>query len=316
MTKNNVEDGPEVNAIRHNGAPDRFIMVSGGMDSVAMAHYTIAELGPDWGPWNKQPTVVYLDTTLGVSSQRVYTEMLCDEYEWPLITARTPFDFEGHTEEEGFYTPKQHDKIFNKLKGLPTGRLSTAAGNPHFYFGTRRAESENRSDVKAVKYKDSGDIRGWVHNPLYDWEDEDVVDYLIENEIPPNPNWESNHFTDCGCGATASYEELIELEAEGHVVMAHKLRQLQDSVERDDSRSVWAPHSFDPELVDERMERSSVMCGPSCSAKSNALNGESGLSDGSDGRVNIRYICSDCDSVFVAKDRALDHECGEVEVRT
>jgi 3'-phosphoadenosine 5'-phosphosulfate sulfotransferase (PAPS reductase)/FAD synthetase len=302
-------DDPQANEVTHNGAPDRFLMVSGGMDSVAMAVYVMEEvLDDDWGAWNKRPNVLYLDTTLGLSSQHLYVKMLCDYYEWPLITVRTPFDFEEHTEEKGFYKPNKHDMIFNSLKGLPAGRISTMTGNPHFYFGGRRAESRNRRDIERFTYRDKGDIRGWHHNPIYDWEDEDVVQFIKDRDIPYNPNWDDDHFTDCGCGATATHEELIELEAEGYAIMSHKLRRLEERVERDDDRDVWAPHSFDPENAEERFEASSLMCGPNCGGKSKAL-GDSIYTDNVD--VDVRYVCPDCEQMFVIRDNAMNHDCDE-----
>lgn len=259
--------------VRHNGAKDRYVLLSGGMDSVAMTHYLIEEKWSDrYNSWNKRPNVVYIDTTIGLSSQRIYVELLSDKYNWSLITVRTHENYEEHTKEEGFYSNQTHDKIFNRLKGRPLARLKSASGNPHFYFGSRRDESPNRSNIPKVKYANGA----WNHNPIYDWSDRDVAVYLKENEIPFNPNWDTSHFTDCGCGATANREELIELEAEGYEVFANKLRNLENQIEREDGRDHWAWQSFDPNkegwLEDTKQEMeadiSNLMCGKNCSSKS------------------------------------------------
>lgn len=268
----------EQNEVRHNGAPDRFVMCSGGMDSVAMAHYVIEEKwDDDWGAWNKRPVVIYLQTGIGLSSQRLYTEMLCDEYGWQLWTLRTHENYEEHSKDEGFYGNSQHDKIFNLLKGRQQGKLATVSGNPHYYFGTRRAESSKRRDIPRHNYREGMGV--WTHNPICDWSDQRVLEYLRENEVPFNPNWDCSIPTDCACGATASREELIELEAEGYETFAQKLRELEEEVDGHGKRDSWAWSSFSESelrakdaLEDEgQTDLCNLMCGENCSGRSKAL---------------------------------------------
>jgi len=265
------------NETRHNGAPDRFIMCSGGMDSVALAHYLLeTKWTDDWSAWNKRPVVIYLDTTIGLSSQKLYVEMLSDKYNWDLWTLRTYNDFEQVTEEQKFYGESQHSKIFNHLKGRQMDKLSTAAGNPHLYFGVRRAESQNRREVKRNRFREG--LGAWVHNPICDWTDGRVLNYLESNDVPFNPNWEASHFTDCGCGATASREELIELEAEGYEVFAEKLRDLESRIEGG-KRDSWAWSSFSESELraknalddDAQQDLCGQMCGRNCSNRAKAL---------------------------------------------
>jgi len=132
------EEVENENEMRHNGAPDRFLLCSGGMDSVAMTYYMMEEAwGGDWGAWQKRPTVVFLDTTIGLSSQRVYVQLLGREYGWQVVCRQTHQDFEEHTEKEGFYGNQQHGKIFNVVKERQIAKMATEAGNPHIYFGSR-----------------------------------------------------------------------------------------------------------------------------------------------------------------------------------
>jgi 3'-phosphoadenosine 5'-phosphosulfate sulfotransferase (PAPS reductase)/FAD synthetase len=269
------------NEVRHNGAPDRLVLCSGGMDSVAMTHYMMEEQwgGDGWSAWEKRPVVVFLETTIGLSSQRLYVQRLGREYNWQVVCWQTHQDYEAHTEDEGFYGNQQHDKIFNVLKQRQIAKAATIAGNPHVYFGSRM-EEKGEDKVDRVDHRE--DIGAWTHNPIYDWSDQDVVDYLRDREVPFNPNWEASHFTDCGCGATASREELIELEAEGYEVFAEKLRDLEERVETDDRRETWAWSSFDDaEQVamdaqndPEQTSLGDLVCGPNCSGKSKALDAE------------------------------------------
>lgn len=267
---------------RHDGAPDRFAMCSGGMDSVAMTHYMMQQ----WEDEKKRPVVVYLDTTIGLSSQRLYVELLCDHYGWQLWKLRTHENFDEHSKEEGFYGNQQHDKIFNRIKGRQIDKLTTVSGNPHIYFGSR--VDEKGEHVQPESWNES--YGAWTHNPIHDWSNEDVVEYLRENEVPFNPNWEAAHFTDCGCGATASREELIELEAEGYEVFAEKLRELEKDVQTGDRREVWAWGSFEPDKQqwldadrdDDQMQLSDIVCGLGCSGKSKLAK-----TDGGGGNRNV-----------------------------
>jgi len=115
-----------------------------------------------------------------------------------------------------------------------------------------------------------------------------VIEFLRDREVPFNPNWESAHFTDCGCGATASREELIELEAEGYEVFAQKLRDLEERVETGDRRETWAWGSFDPDdqrVLDaqndnEQTQLGDLVCGPNCGGRAKALDADKPRTDG------------------------------------
>lgn len=268
------------NEVRHNGSPDRILLCSGGMDSVAMTHYMMEEQwgGDGWGAWDKRPIVVFLETTIGLSSQRLYVQLLGREYHWQVVCWQTHQDYEEHSESVGFYGNQQHDKIFNVVKSRQIGKATTLSGNPHVYFGSRIEEKGDH--VQRVQYRE--DINAYTHNPIFDWSDQDVVEYLRDRQVPFNPNWEAAHFTDCGCGATASREELIELEAEGYEVFAEKIRALEDRVETGDRRETWAWHSFedaeqramDAKNDPDQTSLGDIVCGPNCSGKSKAFNAE------------------------------------------
>jgi len=251
---------PEVeveNNTHHNGAPDRFVLCSGGVNSVAMAHKMLEEVWTeDYGAWNKRPVVIYADTTVGLSSQRLYVELLARKYNWQLWKCQTHQPYEEHSEEKGFYGNQQHDKIFQVLKGRQFQTLATKAGNPHLYFGS--LIEEKGEHINRVEWREG--LGAWTHNPILHWSEQDCVEYLRDRGVPYNPNWEASHFTDCGCGATASREELIELEAEGYEVFAQKLRELEERVETGDKRETWA-WWMDAEADQEQLQLSDLGCG-------------------------------------------------------
>lgn len=197
------------------------------------------------------------------------------EYNWQVVTWQTHQDFAEHSQEQGFYGPNKHGEIFNVLKGRQVGKMATISGNPHVYWGSR--VEEKGEHVRRKEWRE--EIGAHSHNPIYDWSDEDVVNYLRSREVPFNPNWEGAHPTDCACGATASREELLELEAEGYEVFAEKLRELEEEVETGDRRETWAWGSFDE--AERRMEDAKndpgqmqlgdLVCGPNCSGKAKAF---------------------------------------------
>lgn len=279
------EDAEPTDDHGHNGAPDRFIMHSGGMDSTAMAHFLIEEVwgGGPWSAWDKRPVVVFLNTTFGLSSQRLYVELLGREYNWQVVSWQTHQPFEEYSKEKGFHGNDSHGDIFNVLKGRQVGKMATISANPHVYWGSRVEEKGER----VRRYEWRKDIGAHSHNPIYDWSDEDVVEYLRDREIPFNPNWEGAHFTDCGCGATAAREELLELEAEGYEVFAQKLRDLEEEVETGDKTETWAWGSFEPDGQrvldaqndDQQMQLGDLVCGPNCSGRSKIAYPDGGSDD-------------------------------------
>jgi hypothetical protein len=218
---------------------------------------------------------VFLETTIGLSSQRLYVQLLGREYNWQVACWQTHQDFAEYSEGEGFHGNQGHDGIFNVLKGRQVSKASTIAGNPHVYWGSR--VEEKGEHVRRKEWRE--DIGAHSHNPIYDWSDGDVVKYLRDRGVPFNPNWEAAHFTDCGCGATASREELLELEAEGYELFAKKLRDLEERVETGDKRETWAWGSFDPDdqrMMDaqadsDQMTLGELVCGPNCPGRSKAL---------------------------------------------
>lgn len=223
-----------------------YCLCSGGKDSAAMTHYVIE--GGNYSSRYK-PIVVYLDTGTGLREQHEYVEELCDEFGWQLWTLRTHEDYEALVREHGFPGPRQHGKMYNRLKRRQLERLASRCDDVHFFTGIRGEESSNRmKNMDRIEEEPQG--RWTWRAPLYDWTSDEVWEYVDEHDIPENPEWRAGgRASDCFCGAYASREELIDLAAD-HPEKAEWIRNLESSIDRDDDRDVWGWAKSSPDEID------------------------------------------------------------------
>lgn len=285
---------------------DNFLLVSGGLDSTVMARYLHDEV---FG--QTRPRVVFFDTTIGMPAQRAYVELLCDHYGWQLHVIRTEENFDEVSKEYKFYCPDTHDDIFEKLKGRQVDALTTIAEDPHFYWGVYRDESPVREEVVVEQWEDD---RGAVHHaPLHDWTEAEVIEYAREHDIPPNPLWKNSHYTDCGCGATAAREELLEAKAEGFEIFARRIERIEAQVDADDQTGTWAWASFDTDqikTIKAKADRAQCSlaswgCGPTCSTAA--------LPDGGTAEPrraeSAPHHCDICNTPFQSVAALATHDC-------
>ena len=221
-----------------------YALVSGGRASSVAAHIAI-EHGP-------AKVAVHIDTGTGLDANREYVEKLADTFGWTLITIRTREDYEDTVSEYGFPGPGQHSKMYNLLKRRPLERLKAISeGTVGLWTGVYRAESDRR-----MGYVDpivDGDRWTW-YAPMYDWVPEDFETYVDAAGIPESDIWtELGRSGDCFCGAFATREELVDLEAAGYGDHADWLRNLETSVETGDQTEIWAWGSLSE--VEQRGER-------------------------------------------------------------
>lgn len=253
--------------------PDVFCLCSGGMDSVAATHFTMTAIERRF---QKTPMVIYLDTGLKLDPQRWYVEHLCDEFGWHLWKLRTNENFEDITREHGQPGPGQHSTIYNKLKGRQIDKLTTVAGNPHFFTGIRWGESPEREGTPTVEHR----RRAWWHKPIAHWSKLGCGRYIAEHDIPQNPLWDATFPTDCWCGCHGHPEELIEAEAEGFEWFTQKIRELEDSLTYLNGKEEtwgWGGLTDDEQKWLEAFndDHQMMLCGPSCAAKSVITDGGS-----------------------------------------
>ncbi len=70
------------------------------------------------------------------------------------------------------------------------------AGNDAWITGIRREQSPTRADAQLVEWDDARGV--WKFNPLADWTDKDVWDYVREHELPYNALHDSG-YSSIGC---------------------------------------------------------------------------------------------------------------------
>ncbi|MGZ5036244.1 MAG: phosphoadenylyl-sulfate reductase [Usitatibacter sp.] len=85
---------------------------------------------------------------------------------------------------DGFYdTVDARKACCNVRKVEPLRRA--LAGRRAWITGLRREQAESRADVREAEHEI--DSTRWKFNPLADWTDEDVWEYLRANRVPYNP---------------------------------------------------------------------------------------------------------------------------------
>jgi 3'-phosphoadenosine 5'-phosphosulfate sulfotransferase (PAPS reductase)/FAD synthetase len=217
-------------------------LCSGGMESTVAAHVSIR-----WGPCD---ILVYLDTGTGAEANRRFVERVADSFGVTLFTIRTPEEYGDLVREHGFPGPAQHPTMYRSLKERQLGRLATLTngrGNGsdlHLWTGVRQRESRQRMQhVKAVQ---EAERWTWVA-PIFDWTEERVERYHARMKLPTNHLWSTlGRSGDCFCGAFGAPEELIDAEAAGCERLVDGLRELEDTLERDDEMGRWGWGAMSP----------------------------------------------------------------------
>lgn len=224
-------------------------LVSGGKASAVAAHVAI-----EYGP---AKAAVYLDTRTGLDENRQYIEELAETFGWTLFTVRTRESWVEDVKQYGMPGPGRHGKMYNILKRRPLERLKVICqGETGLWTGVYRKESKNRMGY--VEPIDEGDRWTWV-SPLHDWDPADFDRYVDAAGIPENPIWtELGRSGDCFCGAYASREELLDLEAAGYEYHAEFIRDVEAQIDTGDEKEIWGWASLsDVEQRAERMNRDS-----------------------------------------------------------
>ena len=211
LTPNQIMD----EAIEKYKLDSLYVLLSGGKDSVCMAHY-IATTYP-----KQFKGCVFTNTGLGAQDTRKFVIRYCKEKGWPLQLT---------------YATKEHDRFINVIKkygfagpgnhGMWMGFLKyhawyyflkerlDAGEKAAFISGVRKKESVQRDKIKAYT-KEPVDVNGrtiFIKPFLYK-NGTQLWEYYNEHELEKSPVYEwLNKSGECYCGAFTMDFELKLLE--------------------------------------------------------------------------------------------------------
>ena len=168
-------------------APEnRFIFWSGGKDSTVVLHLTLKV----WRDLN--PRVVFIDTGITLPETLEYVEKLSEEWSLNLTILKPKIDFWNYVAKNGF----PHAKSLwcrRLLKLEPIKKfLSQFHGYKLCVLGIRKSESRQRfmapwyqkTFERHRKFKFTYNL-----NPILDWSEKQVEDYIRRAQIPVNPSY-------------------------------------------------------------------------------------------------------------------------------
>lgn len=237
---------------------ERVALFSGGHDSLASTHYVMEELDGD--------VVVHIDTGTGIDDNQQFVEDVCEEYGWELeiITPNTTLvDF---AKRWGFPKAPGHSWIYRYLKEHPLQSFARDCENKPYYFtGVRSDESVRRMETVDAEGSDAG--QWFWRAPIADWTDEDVEEYIDEEDLPRNPVVEVlGRSGECFCGAFSDrWSELNTLEEHypEHAEWIYEIEQeVQEDIGEDESHCYWATSGLTDEEVEQLKEQEDtpVLC--------------------------------------------------------
>jgi 3'-phosphoadenosine 5'-phosphosulfate sulfotransferase (PAPS reductase)/FAD synthetase len=213
--------------------PDWFWLVSGGIDSVAAYILTREALHENY---QKRPVMSYLDTTVGLPFNRAYVEALADHYGEAMWSMRTHESFEDRVAKRGKYADRddagppgasQHSNVQNELKGRQREMAASRMPELLYVTGIRAGESEDRA-----KYPKGEVSRGIRYvKPVYELTKKQCAEIILWADVPINPAWWWNHFSDCGCMANGEPGELDKVEKR-FPQFAQRLREYEEAAEK------------------------------------------------------------------------------------
>lgn len=219
-------------------------LYSGGYDSLVTTHLS-------WRIQNEfnLPMYVYsIDTQLSADGWRDYAQTVANRFKWR---------FDIYDNMSGFFeyliwvlingqprTPNAHKKVYNRLKGRAIAQMlkdhkrkrpdktknrqNKRYDKVLFLSGIRQSESEERGKLESPINR-AGNSNAVFANPIFYWEESDLLEYRTEHDLPFNPFYETvGGSGDCQCnwGLFISLLKLIKYSpnlAKGNVSIIHEL---------------------------------------------------------------------------------------------
>jgi len=160
-----------VNIFRDNLA----LAFSGGKDSLVVLHLAL-EVKPDI-------TVVFNNTSVEFPETVKFVRRLAKEWGFNLYTTKPKKHFLKAVKENG-WAAHENRWCCNPYKKEPALEFFKENGIVAEITGTIRTESIYRRSLKPFKEFKDGFVRV---NPIYDWNDNEVWQYIKQNGLPHNP---------------------------------------------------------------------------------------------------------------------------------
>jgi len=193
------------------------VSFSGGKDSLVVLHQAL----------KRDPSipVVFVDTTVSLPETLDYVKDLADNWGLNLFIFTPDYDFWYWLEKKQIWPTKNHRWCMTKLK-LPAFKKAVERLNlDGFITGLRRFESLYRA--KAWGYKTwNKQGRYWLINPIWNWRDQDVENYIIKHGLPVNPAYSLFGTTSCWFCPFHKKSEIIRIFSH-HPEFAEKIARYE-----------------------------------------------------------------------------------------
>lgn len=184
-----------------------YTLFSGGKDSMVTTH--IASQFPGFHGLG------HVRTHTGPASEQHSDRVVqtAEQYGWPIIQKSPSIQFPAWVIQYGFPGPAAHTWMYIKLKERAIRMISREVKKPKsrllYITGIRAAESAKRAKV-GTEVNRISDNEWWV-NPILNWSDEDVFEYVNYHGLHVS---HMGHSLDCFCGAYAHPDEREMLQIE------------------------------------------------------------------------------------------------------
>ena len=198
-----------------------FVLFSGGKDSLS----TLAYLKEIEKKVKSNLTVIYIDTTVGLSENIEYVKEVCDYLKVNIQIVRPKVDYFTLAKRWGIPSYR-YRWCCRELKIKPVQEYLNGIKESKVIFdGIRAAESYVRKQYIPIWHHPS--FKCLSVSPIFYWSDEKVINYNNSNGIPKTLLHSVGSSTECWCGAYKTendFRKLYNLNSE----MFYKLIEVEE----------------------------------------------------------------------------------------
>lgn len=243
-----------------------YLLFSGGHDSLVSTHVSeriLSEMGLN-------PTVLHIDTTIGVPAVEEYVEETAEQFGWDLRIIRNEEhrgkSYEEWVLDEGFPAARDHKYIYIHLKRCAVEQVVREVKEDRFdrvlfVTGVYKGESDRRAAFHEIERRDGAQV--WL-NPCFHWTAAQMGQYRHENDLPINEvAAELGKSGECMCNAFG----LDDLESLRYVcpALADKIERLDEETTRRGFPWAWDAREVPLRWILEKRGGQKNMFAPLCS---------------------------------------------------